>query len=796
MKKIIFMFIVSLIVAATSMAAENNGEIFGQLKVRSSKASIEYATVSIYTTSGNKMLSGTVTDSLGMFHLENIPFRDNCYLLCSYIGLKDVKLHLTMTKEKKSIDMGTIWMDENSEQLAEVVVSGRRPVFVPKLDKKVFNVGQDIMSSSGSVGDLMQNIPSVEVDMDGGVSLRGNSNVTILINGKPSTMMSSKVRSNTLQQLPASTIDRIEIITNPSAQYKPDGSGGIINIVTKKDVKAGFNSSVTVNTGSHDRYNAGINMNYTVGKVNVFGGYAFRQDRYDRSTYDIRQSTTNYIDQTTLGVGRPVSHLFRLGAGINLSAKDYIEVNGSYNHRKFLRNENIESVTEDLNHSQTDYYHRHRDADAKENMWEGNFIYTHNYGNGNEWGINYTYSSESEDEMNRYSTIHAATTQPLLDNIHVWDANYLHIVKLHEQYNLSETCKLSAGYELEALKAEQSYHSQDWDGTNFVTNATESSDFRHYRTMHSVYATLEKTFGKWSLMWGLRGEYALISNKLLSLDSTMTQHYINIYPTIHASYKLNASHDLQLSYSLRVNRPEGEDMNPFAERINPLSLSTGNPNLKPEKIHSLEATWLWHNNKNSSLMTTLYYRYLTNQITSVSRYISNGVLLTTKENLESSYNSGIEMIWDYSVGRWMSFNWNVNGYYDQINAQKLGYGSHKDTFSWSTLLNTNFMPFSHYMLQINTSYHSKTLVPQGYRNADFRVNLGMKYDIPSINLSILASVTDLFDTYRKAYTLDTPELKQKVNTRRNPRIFYIGASYTFGSKANKHNTKLEYDENL
>ncbi len=795
MKKIILMFIASLIVS-TSIATENKGEIFGQLKVRSSKASIEYATVSIYTTIGNKMLSGTVTDSLGIFHLGNIPFRDDCYLLCSYIGLKDVKLHLTMVKGKKSLDMGTIWMDENSEQLAEVVVSGHRPVFVPKLDKKVFNVGQDIMSSSGSVGDLMQNIPSVEVDMDGGVSLRGNSNVTILINGKPSTMMSSKVRSNTLQQLPASTIDRIEIITNPSAQYKPDGSGGIINIVTKKDTKTGFNSSVTLNAGSHDRYNAGINLNSNVGKVNVFGGYAFRQDRYDRSTYDNRQSTTNYIDQTTLGVGRPVSHLFRLGAGVNLTAKDYIEINGSYNHRKFLRNENIESVTEDLNHNQTDYYHRHRDANAKENMWEGNFIYTHNNNNGNEWGINYTYSSESEDEMNRYSTIDAATTQPSLDNIHVWDANYLHIVKLHEQYNLSETCKLSAGYELEALKAEQSYHSQDWDGTNFVTNTAESSDFRHYRTMHSVYATLEKTLGKWSLMWGLRGEYASISNKLLSLDSTMTQHYINIYPTIHASYKLNAYHDLQLSYSLRVNRPEGEDMNPFAERINPLSLSAGNPNLKPEKIHSLEATWLWHNDKNSSLMTTLYYRYLTNQITSVSRYISNGVLLTTKENLESSYDSGIEMIWDYSVGRWMSFNWNVNGYYNQINAQKLGYGSHKNTFSWSTLLSTNFMPFRHYMLQINTSYHSKTLVTHVYRNEEFRFNKGMKYDIPSINLSILASVTDLFDTYRKAYTLDTPELKQKVNTRRNPRIFYIGASYTFGSKANKHNTKLEYDENL
>ena len=165
--------------------------------------------------------------------------------------------------------------------------------------------------------------------------------------------------------------------------------------------------------------------------------------------------------------------------------------------------------------------------------------------------------------------------------------------------------------------------------------------------------------------------------------------------------------------------------------------------------------------------------------------------------MDQSHNAGLELIWSYSINRWLSFNWNANGYFNQINAEKLGFSRHRNTFSWSTLFNANFMPFKHYMMQLNARYRSATLVPQGRRDADYCINLGMKYDISSINLSVLASVTDLFDTYRKSYTLDTPELKQKVEKRRNPRIFYIGVSYTFGgNKSKKHTAKLEYDESM
>lgn len=798
MRKVILILITLYGVAAMCVAGEN-GKIVGVLKGKMGKVPIEYATVALYGNNTQKLITGTMTDSVGYFHLDNVPADSDYYLVCSYVGYREVRSAVfTVSNKKKQTDVGVLWIENTGEMLDEVVVEGHKSTFVQKLDKKVFNVGQDLMSSSGSASDLMQNIPSVEVDMEGSVSLRGNENVTILINGKPSALMSAKTRADALQQLSANSIERIEVITNPSAQYKPDGVSGIINIIMKKDSKAGLNGLLTANIGNTDRYNTGLNMNYGTGAVNIFGGYAFRQDRYDRSIKDKRVTSDSFINQTTMGIGQPVSHTLRLGMGVNLTAHDAIEIAGNYNRRHFKRWETVQSVTEDMDYNMTDYYIRDRKADALENMWEGNLHYTHTYGNGSEWGIDYTYSSESEDEQNEYSTIQSAPLDGRsLDNEQVWDANYLHIGKIYWMHKLPGGSKLSAGYELEDLTAEQNYHAQDWNETSFETNINRTSDFTHRRTLHSVYATMEVTFGSWNAMAGLRGEYADIQNKLFTLDSLSKQHYINIYPTLHTSRRLGEHHELQLNYSLRVNRPEGGDMNPFAEHINPLSLSAGNPNLKPEKIHSLEAGWLWHNDTNSSLMTTLYYRYLTNQITEVSRYIENGVLLTTKENLESSHNAGVEFIWNYSISKWLSFNWNMNGYYNQINAQKLGYGKHKDTFSWSTLLNTNITPFQHCMLQINARYRSSTLIPQGRRDADYRINLGMKYDIPQINLSLLASVSDLFDTYHKSFTLDTPDLKQKVEKRRNPRIFYVGLSYVFGNnRTKKHNAQLEYDENL
>lgn len=793
MKRIVFSLMI-VFVCRFVLAQASGGSVMGVLKERISGLPLEFATVALYDMEKQQMIAGCTTDTEGRFRLTAIP-AGTYYVEGSFVGYRPVRSKVLTVFAMKPVDAGTLYIEDAGEALEEVVVEGRKSTFVAKLDRKVFNVGQDLMSNAGSAGDLMQNIPSIEVDMDGVVSLRGNENVTILVNGKPSAMMSAKTRGDALNQLSANSIERIEVITNPSAEYKPDGVSGIINIVLKKDAKFGLNGTFNASLGSYGRHNAGVNLNYGMGKVNFWSGYAYRCDRYDRSIIDSRTSPADFINQTTYGVGHPVSHTFRMGLDAILSVHDVVEVAGSYNRRNFRRNERVESVTEDRNHELSDFYFRNRDALAKENMWEGSFRYTHTYGKENEWGVDYTYSSESEDEMNHYST--QRMEERAKEKEGVWDANYLHIGKLNWKHRLSTQLLFSAGYELEALRAEQNFHVLDWSNDIFVPNPDRTSDFTHYRTIHSLYTTLEADLGRWKLLAGLRGEYADIKNCLFSLDSIATQHYTNLYPTLHASRMLNGHNELQLNYSLRVNRPEGSDMNPFAERINPLSLQAGNPYLKPEKIHSVEAGWLWRNDAGTSLMTTFYYRYITNQITVVSRYIAGGVLLTTKENLQSGQSAGAELIWNASVAHWLTFNWNVNGFFNQINAEKLGYGKSKNTFAWSTLLNMNFIPFRHCMIQLNARYRSATLIPQGCRDADCRINAGVKYDIPHTRLSLLASVTDLLDTYRRSYTLDTPELKQKVVRRRNPRIFYLGASWQFGGNRNKkQDTKLEYDESL
>lgn len=793
MNRLFGMFLLTLLNVSVMMSAPLDDKVQGQVKERSSQHPIEYATVALHEADSGKLVTGAITDSTGCFHLEGVA-QGRYYIECSFVGFNSLKTPTFDVGDGRKTDVGTLWMNDAGRQLAEVAVAGHRSTFTAKLDRKVYNVGEDLLSTSGSASDLMQNIPSVEVDIDGAVSLRGNENVTILVNGKPSAMMSAKTRGDALNQLSASNIERIEVITNPSAEHKPDGVSGIINIVLKKDAPIGSNATFTANAGNRGRYNAGVNMNVGLKHVNLFGGYTFRCDRYDRTTTDHRTSPTHIINQSTYGLGHPVSHTFCLGAIGRLSQHDEVEVAGNYNHRSFKRDERVESETTDEQHQLTDFYLRYRDALAYENMWEGTFRYTHTYGNGNEWGVDYTYSSESEDEMNHYSTQRNHVES--LNNEEVWDANYLHIATLHWKHQFGNQLKLSVGYEMEHSQAEQNYHLSDWNGASFIADAENSTDFTHVRLLNTLYTTAALPLGQWSLLAGLRGEWAHLENKLISMHQSSTQHYAHLYPTMHASYRIDDHNEWQLNYSLRVNRPEGDDMNPFTERINPLSLKAGNPHLKPEQIHSLETAWLWHDDYGTSLMCTLYYRYLTHEITSVSRYIEDGVLLTTKENLSSSQSAGAELIWTQNVSRWLSFNCNLNGYYNQINAERLGFGRNKSTFSWSSLLSADFMPFPHAMIQLNACYRSPRLVPQGQRDGDCRINLGVKYDIPKFNLSLLASVTDLLDTYRKSFTLDTPQLKQKVESRRNPRIFYIGVSYQLGKSKKKNQATLEYDENM
>ena len=282
------------------------------------------------------------------------------------------------------------------------------------------------------------------------------------------------------------------------------------------------------------------------------------------------------------------------------------------------------------------------------------------------------------------------------------------------------------------------------------------------------------------MLLGLRPEWMRITSRLYGLDSVVTTDYWMAYPTLHVSYAIDDRRELRLNYSLRVNRPEADALNPFPEYQNPLTLRVGNPYLKPEKIHSVEAGYQWKKG-GTTILGTLYYRYVTNKLTPVTRYLANNVLLATKENLNNGSSAGAELVLDAEIGKWATLDLSGNLFYDQIDATRLGYGNRKDAVAWSASLNANFVPFKNTLLQINSRYLSPSLLAQGRSEGAFSTDIGAKYEIPRSRLSFTATLSDVFDTFKRVHSIDTPQLRQRLEQKMNTRVFCIGLSWNFNA---------------
>src|SRR5664279_4306124 len=339
---------------------QGSGSVSGIIIEKSSEKPLEFATVVIRSNSDSTISQGTVTGKKGEFAFDKLAFGEY-KIVYSFIGFEKVSTPgFSINAKRTKIDLGKLYISESTSQLGDVSITAQRSTFVNSIDRRTFNVGQDVMSKTGSVSELLQNVPSVQVDIDGNVSLRGSDNVMFLINGKPSSLMGTN-RAAVLQQMPASSIEKIEVITNPSAKYKPDGTSGIINIVLKKDKSLGLNGNLTANVGNNDRRNFNVTTNYNPGKLNLFGSFGIRQDDRTRisnmstKTYEAGQlansSTTN-----TIGHARPLYNLANAGIDYKLNDHNKVGVSANYNYR-FQRQNDISTYTlqDNLGNTITDY---------------------------------------------------------------------------------------------------------------------------------------------------------------------------------------------------------------------------------------------------------------------------------------------------------------------------------------------------------------------------------------------------------------------------------------------------------
>ncbi len=803
-KKVNFIFVIILSLYTTVYSQTgNSGSVTGFVRDSVKNRPLEFVNLLLQNNADSSKFAGTTTDHNGKFEFKAVQFGEYVIKI-SYLGYKNkITRPFTIDSKNKKVNAGTILLSDTTVTLEEVLISAQKSLYNNTIDKKVYNVSQDIMSKSGSASDLLQNVPSVQVDIDGGVSLRGSSNVLIMINGKTSPLM-GRSQATVLQGIPANTIDKIEVITNPSAKYRPDGTSGIINIVLKKNSDTGLNGTVNGNVGLSSRYNGGFHLNYNNGGFNIFGGYNLRKNNRNRSNTDDRQQFTrssgiiNY-NENFIAHFEPLSHFITLGVDYSYDNFNSLGASGNYFYNSFTRNDYSNRIYSNSSGNVTENYNRNRYDNEFEKESDYTFYYEHKFPKDeHKIRMEFTGSHAPEQENNHFTNIYYYPNIPTqYDNTLIKQTEDRNQLSIDYSNPLSKTTRLEAGYEGYFNKNDFDFHAEYFDPARqqFIVNIGETNRFIYNENIHAVYTTYEHTIGSFEFLEGLRVEQVFAKANLVTTDSSFTKNYFNLYPTLHIAYKLGELTKLQLSYSRRVRRPESDDINPFPEYSDPRNIHAGNPNLLPEYIHSLELGFNYQNDK-FSFLPSLYYRYTSNRFTVVRRLLNDTTSLSTESNLSNDQSAGLEFIFSANEGQIFSTNVSTDVFYNQIDASNLGYGNKKSIISWSGHLTFDLNLTKTLMLQLNSNYRSVRLTPQGEFQPGYVVNLGAREEFFQGRLSLLLTVFNLFNTLKREIKVNSSQLTEHILGRGDSRIIYLGMSYNFGAHSKKSKgTELKYDGN-
>ncbi|MCX6150590.1 MAG: TonB-dependent receptor [Ignavibacteriales bacterium] len=803
--KLIFFLVSIILILGKNTNAQNVGVLSGTVSDSANHQPIEFASISVIKNSDSSTITGSLTNNKGKFEIPEIPF-GNYFLRISSVGyITKNTTTISITSKNKEVNAGNILLTSTEVILDEISVTSNKILMSNSIDRKIYNVQMDILSKTGTVSELLQNIPSVQVDIDGNVSLRGSSNVLILINGKTSPLM-GKTRADVLQQMPANTIERIEVITNPSAKYKPDGTSGIINLVLKKETGTGLNGNITASIGNQKRYNGNTALNYKPGKVNYFGSLSIRQDDRNIISSDIR---TQYGDGTNISgfysdhsksLSRPLSRGGMLGLDYDMDEANSLGITGNYFYRGFTRDDISTKVLRDKNQTITTDYDRSRVDYEYEKEGDATAYFQHNFSGDDHkirFEVNDSFSPEVED--NHYTnTYRVPSIYNEYDNTLIkQDENKIQLLAEYS-YPISESETFEAGYNGELNKTDLDFYGDAFDPVRqkFITDIEKTNHFIYNEDIHAIYTTYSNSFGSFGVLGGLRGEQAFIKANLVSRNNIITNNYFNIYPTLHLSYKLSELMQLQLNYSKRANRPEGDDLNPFPEYQDPRNIRAGNPSLKPEFIHSVEFGFLWQSDI-LTIIPSVFYRNRYNGITTITKAINDTTLLTTRENLSSDQSAGLEVVFSGSYEKFITANLSGNAFYEKIDASNLGFSNNKSTITYSGNMSCNANLTSTTMLQINSNYRSARLTPQGEYKPSFVFNLGVRQDLFDDKLSVVFTISDLFKTLTREMNLDISWMRQSTTNSRDSRIMYLGVTYHLGKPSKKTKEKaIQYDNGI
>jgi len=763
---------------------------------------VAYAAVVVKSEDGTQTITGGITTADGSFEIKKLP-EGSFVLEVQFIGYKTHSQKLVITKKNRKVNVGTITLMEETSKLDEVEVVAERTTIEQRVDRKVINVGKDLTTVGATASDIMNNIPSVNVDAQtGDITMRGNSNVRVMVDGKLSNVPIAQL----LQQIPSTSIKSIELITNPSAKYNPEGMSGIINIVLHKNANIGFNGNITtgLTKGIEAKFNSSIDLNYRNGKFNFYGNYGNNIGKYvnDGSILRLDENSLQKFDF----FNNNKSHLYKVGVDFYLNDKNTISVFTNQNIYDG-KEQGITGVTynNDLARNITQFFNSESDNTSA----QYNFDYKLDF---NKEGHNI----ELEVDHNRFDSgqdanFRTSGTSLFPDYMDFVDTERTQTIAHLDYINpLDSISKIEVGLESRNFETNVDYSST---GLSFNSNGnlipTPSTEFVYNMDIYSAYATFSQNRKKWSYQIGVRIEDVEVKADTNTVRS-FTDKYTQVYPSTFLTYNPNEKDQFQVSYSKRVDRPGLGQVNPIREWATPLVSSFGNPSLEPQFTNSYEVNYT-RRIKNGSITTGVFYRSISdeiNRVVNVDRLDFNKQILSF-DNFDNTSAYGFELSTNYRPVKW----WNINGSFDYYSQTQRGITEsldqdivdpkedditvekvEVDNQAWNLRMNNSFTINKKLTLQAFGFYRGQNRTLQFKLRPMYFVNLGAKYSFAQGKGTLSFNYNDIFNTMKFGFDGQRP-YPQEGGFNWESNNVYVGLNYRFGGGKYRAKQRKRRDDN-
>ncbi len=755
--------LVSLLLSVLSSHAQNiqQGVIIGRLFDSTDNKPLGFATVQVNKTGGKEVIQEKLTNTDGGFELR-VPY-GSYSVRFNFIGYSTItRKNIIINEKNEVVNLGIVKIAITNQSLKEIVVQAEKSTMQLALDKKIFNVGKDLANAGGSASDILMNIPSVSVDPDGGVKLRGSDNVRILIDGKPSGLVSIKGAAG-LQQLQANMVERVEIITNPSARYEAEGMAGIINIILKKDRRQGFNGSFELISGNPTNFGGAANVNYRKNKINFFINYgiAYRVQPYYNSTYQeiYRLDSTFITQQNNKGSFTGYNNNIRGGMDYFFNEKSVITAAYMYKKSKGKRLTSI--LYNDYlftKNNLKDYVKRTQDEDEIEPYTDFTVDYKKTFAQkGHELSAEFKYLDywENSDQIFTQKLFSPTHVEDLTKNIIQHSVN----IEFEKQYLLQVDYTKPIGKE---GKFETGLRSSLRNMVNDYLVAQKNVSggfdplpgfnnvFVYNENIHAAYGIYENKAEKLSYQLGLRAELTDVETRLDRTNDKNPRNYANLFPSSHFTYQLPNDHGLQISYSRRIRRPVYNDLSPYATFSDSRNFSGGNPNLNPEFSNVFELGHLKTFDK-GSVSSSVYYRSTHGRIERIRYVDAAGNATTRPENLLFEKAYGVELTGGFKPKKWWKLDLNGNFFHANIDGSNILAAYKTATYSWFARQTSRFSLKNKLDIQIRTNYEAAQKTVQGKRKGMFYTDLSLSKDILKERGTVSLNVLDVFKTRKAKY---------------------------------------------